>query len=76
MRSEGEELVRAFLRKWSTIELTDEARALLKADTHSVRTLLEIYAYDVTVIEDAEFAPDRHWFAARFKERYMGGKHA
>lgn len=66
--NEAEELVRQFLRKWSTVELDETARRALKEDARQTRVLLEVLEADTRLLEEAEHAPDRAWFAKRFQE--------
>lgn len=66
--NEAEELVRQFLRKWSTVELDAAARRALKEDARQTKTLLEVLGADTELLEEAEHAPDRQWFAKQFQE--------
>lgn len=71
MRSEPEELVRAFLRKWSTLNISEVSRPLLKHDVMHLRTMLEIHEYEVDFLVDAEHAPDREWFAKKHRVLFL-----
>lgn len=66
--NEADELVRQFLRKWSTVELDEAARYALREDARQTRVLLEVLEANTELLEEAEFAPDRAWFAKRFQE--------
>lgn len=68
MQQEHKELLRFFFRKWSTIELSDEARIVLRSDVASLRALLEVDGVNVNILSGAEDAPDRNWFASKYHE--------
>lgn len=68
--NEADELVRQFLRKWSTVELDETARQALREDSRQTRMLLEVLEADTQLLEEAEHAPDRAWFAKRFQELF------
>lgn len=63
MRDDHRELVRFFLRKWSTIDLDEDAKALLKEDLLHVTTLLDLDGVRCELLNQAEHARSRQWFA-------------
>lgn len=69
--SESEQVVRQFLRKWSTIELEEDARRVLKEDARRLIAYLEVLEAETVLIEEAEHAPDREWFAAKYQELFV-----
>ncbi len=68
MNEEARALVKQFLRKWSTVELTQQARRVLKEDARQTKALLAVLDADKQLLEEAEHAPDRQWFAKRLRE--------
>lgn len=68
MDEDARALIKQFLRKWSTIELTQDARFALKEDARRTMALLEVMDADTALLEEAQHAPDRHWFAKQFQE--------
>ena len=65
MDEDARELTRAFLLRWSTTELTTEAKKLLYEDIMSVEAALDALGADTTILEEAKTATDRHWFAKK-----------
>jgi hypothetical protein len=68
VKDEHIELLRFFFRKWSTIELTDDARMLLREDVMHIQVMLEIDDVDTSILQGAEDALDRHWFAKKYQK--------
>ena len=71
MSEEQQQLLKQFLRKWSTIELDETARRALKEDAKQLIALLEILEADTDLVEEAIHAPDRAWFATRFRKLFV-----
>ena len=67
MDDEARELLRAFFRKWSTHDLTEVSRPVMASDARVLRKLLEEYDEDTSLLEAAEQARDRQWFAAKYQ---------
>ncbi len=55
--------LRAFLRRWSTIDLTPASRVALYEDCYNVRALLEVEGASTDIIIKAMSARNRAWFA-------------
>ena len=68
MDEEHYELLKNFFRRWSTLEITPEARTLLREDAMHVRVLLEIDEADTSLLEGCEEASSREWFANKYQE--------
>jgi hypothetical protein len=63
---EGAQVLRTFLRRWSTIDLDEFSRPVLIEELLYVRSLLLVFDCDQELLVGAESASDRQWFAKRF----------
>lgn len=62
-------LVKAFLREWSTQELTRESRPLMEEKRRALIPIVVALDEDsFPIIKEAEHAKDRTWFAKKFQE--------
>lgn len=66
MDEEAKQLIRAFLRRWSTQELTEQTRTILNQDIVQVTAMLTALGVQSDLMQQAKKAPDRQWFAERF----------
>ncbi len=68
MDSEEQELMRVFLRTWSTIELTPTARLALREDVFNKKAYWAALGLDTSLLDAALDAPHRSWFAQKLQE--------